>query len=128
MQNLLKEHKHIADVEYNPYINLRNSVLRGQQPDKVHLVIDLAEKVLLPSVEMQPGNLLFVTGRKFDFFGVSRSNEGTNTIFGLPEGHWPGGKTANEVVSMLHYIVMEHKSNETTAEIQRLIIHADNCA
>ncbi len=47
-KNLLKQHKHIVDAEYNHYINLQNSVLGVQEHDKVHLVIDFAEKSYSP--------------------------------------------------------------------------------
>ncbi len=72
MQILLKKHKHIANAEYNHYINLRNSVLRGQEPDKVHLVIDFVEKVLLSPRKSGPGSLHFVRGLNFDFWGFKQ--------------------------------------------------------
>ncbi len=60
-----KSIKHIADAEYNHYINLRNSVLRGQEPDKIHLVIDFAEKVLPPLWKISREICTFVKRLKF---------------------------------------------------------------
>ena len=68
-------------------------------------MFDFAEKVLLPKLLKQPGQLYFVTGLKFDIFGVQDSNQGVTYVFGLPEGHWPNEKNANTVISMLHYAI-----------------------
>ncbi len=69
-----------------------------------------------------------MTGLKFDLFAISRSNLATNFVFGLPEGFWPGHKGPNEVTSVLHYLILQHKSNTASASITNLVIHADNCA
>lgn len=95
----------------------------------IHLVFDFAGKVLLFHLLRQPGQLHFITGLKFDFFGVHSSNLGTTHIFGLPEGHWRGSKTANEVPSMLHYSMMAHRgSGSPTAQSRVPNLNADNCS
>lgn len=66
----------------------------------VHLIIDFAEKVILPSLVKQTGLLQFITGLKNDIFGCSCTNNGKVYIFNLPEGYWPGGKSAFEVISI----------------------------
>ena len=70
----LNEHKSIAKSEFNSYIQLRDSVLNDSGGDILHLVFDYAEKVSLPSMIKQPGQLHFVTCLKFDLFGISVSN------------------------------------------------------
>lgn len=87
---------------------------------------DFAEKVLLPKLQRQPGQLLFVTGLKFDIFGVASSNLSTTFISGLLEGHWPNEKTANKVASMLQNTLSATKQKKVSS--QSLILHADNCA
>ena len=76
----------------------------------------------------QPGQLHFTTGLKFDFFCVSNTNLNTNFIFGLPEGHWLSGKSANEVASMIEHVIRLNDDNEVTKGAKKLVIHADNCA
>ena len=92
---------------------------------ELHLVFDFAEKWFLPNLQRQPGQLHFVTGLKFDFFGVHVSNLWFTNIYGLPEGHWPGGKTASEVASMLQNTIATFKLTHTG--IERISLHADNC-
>ena len=95
----------------------------------IHLVFDFAEKVLLPSMLRQSGQLYFITGLKFDIFGVSSSSFDRNFIFGLPEGHWPGHKTASEITSMPHHALEVHRDMRSHGIYARsLNLHADNCA
>ena len=60
------------------------NALRVRPPESDILFFDFADNVLLPSLLKQAGQLYFITGLKFDIFGVSSSNEGLNYIFGLP--------------------------------------------
>eukprot|EP00171_Calliarthron_tuberculosum_P002461 IDg2461t1 len=123
----LEQHRCNARVEYSYYQKIRESTLLQPSGQTVHLVMDFAEKVLLPSMMDQPGNLHFVTGLKFDIFGISSSNLGKTYLFGLAEGHWKGGKSADEVLSMLFFAIWQYKSNPRTAGATRLVLHADNC-
>ena len=59
-----------------------------------HFIFDFAEKVLLPNILNQPGQLHFITGLKFDINGVYCSNVGRADVYGLIEGHWPSNKTS----------------------------------
>lgn len=77
----------------------------------MHLVIEFAEKTRLPHLLRKPGQLHFVNGLKFDFIGVFVSNLDTNFIHCLPEGHWPGHKSANEVTSMFRYTIQLGKQS-----------------
>lgn len=123
----LEKHKSDAKSEFHFYQKCTELCKQSPHCGTTHLVFDFAEKVLLPSFRKQPGCLHFITGLKFDLFGVSSSNMNTNFVFGLPEGHWPNGKTANEVLSMLSYILLLHKKGTTVAESRTLCLHADNC-
>lgn len=63
--------------------------------------MDYAENVL-PSVMPQiPGQLHFVSGLKCDLFGIVCSNLQKSFVYILPEGKWPGKKTAVTAVPML---------------------------
>lgn len=125
---LLQDHRLHAKEAFLFYKMCQTS---GQvEPNGVtrHLVFDFAEKVLLPKVQKQPGQLHFVTGLKIDFFGVSSSNEHMNYVFGLPEGHWPAEKTANSVLSMLHHITTSQRIDGRPGGTARTLrLHADNC-
>lgn len=65
------------------------------------------------------------TGLKFNIFGVSTSNLNCNFIFGLSEGFCPKVKTANQVLSMLSYVLRLHKLQYN---FKTLILHACSCA
>lgn len=67
----------------------------------VHNVIDVAEKVLLPSMKRQPGNSPYKMCLNFRLLATSSGNLRTNLIFGLLEGHLQEEKKAIEVISML---------------------------
>lgn len=73
--------------------------------DRMHFVFHFVEKFLLLHLLTKPCQLHLVTGLKFKFFGACLSNIGVTEIHCLPEGHWPSGKTAAEVASMLHYSI-----------------------
>lgn len=50
----------------------------------LHIVFDFSEKVLLPRLVRQPGQLYFVTALKFDIFGVHDSKNVVTFTYGLP--------------------------------------------
>ena len=75
-----------------------------------HFIFDFAEKVLLPKILNQPGQLHFITGLKFDINGLCCSNVGRAYVYGLVEGQWPSNKTANTVLSMLHNTIIVNDS------------------
>lgn len=111
----------------------RNQVYVLQEPNEnpangIYLVFDFAEKVLQPHLVRPPGQKHFVTGLKLDFFGESSSNLKQPFIFGFPEGHWPGGKTASEVGSMVSYALELHKTSAVLVNCRTLYLHADNCS
>lgn len=84
---------------------MQDFYLKNRDADTIHLVFDFSEKLLFPRLLRQPGLLYFVNGLKFDFFGVSISNFNYTDIHCLPKGHWPGGKTADEVSYMLYHSI-----------------------
>lgn len=94
----------------------------------LHLVMDIAENVLLPSLMRQLGQIHFTACLKFDFFGVSCSNLEKNYIFGLTEGHWPSGKSSDQTIPMLYFILKMARNVEKTRRADHLVLHADNCA
>eukprot|EP00171_Calliarthron_tuberculosum_P003911 IDg3911t1 len=91
-------HRQLANQEYSYYNKVRRRQATGPQNGNLHLMFDSAEKVLLPSMERQPGNLQFVTGLEYDLFAISNSNDAETTVFGLAEGHWPGSKCPDAVL------------------------------
>jgi len=127
LERLFLEHKTEAEQEF--FFYRYSSTLCSENPENgiTHIVFDFAEKCMLPSYKKEPGSLHFVSKLKFDLFGVSSSNLNRSFIFGLPEGHWPSGKTANQVLSMIELIIQEHKTNPTTKNNRRIRFHADNC-
>lgn len=127
LQETIDNHLNYAKSEID---YLRQKRIESKTPSSkvVHVIIDFAEKVLIPSLVNQPGQLHFITGLKIDLFAVSCGNTGKNYVFCLPEGHWPGQKSANEVISMLFHILMQLKNKYQDSLPPRLIIHCDNCA
>ena len=83
----LLEHRKNAENEFKYYKDVQTQCYVDNTNEKRHYVFDFAEKVLLPRLKIQPGQLHFITGLKFDLFGVSSSNDTLNYIFGLPEDH-----------------------------------------
>ena len=128
-REVLQRHLHDSKSEFHTYKACQNECNSARSGNVNHFVFDFAEKVLLPKLEKQPGQLHFITGLKFDFLGVSSSNALRNYVFGLPEGHWPNEKTANTVISMLDYIITHTKKEGNCTEHGRhLKLHPDNCA
>lgn len=62
-----------ASVEFDAYITIPRSARDDPSSGTLHIVFNFAEKVLLPSLLRQQGQLHFVTALKFDFFGESVS-------------------------------------------------------
>lgn len=59
---------------------------------------------------------------------VSSSNMGQNLVFGIFEGHCPGGKTSSEVASMLHFSITAHPALQFTSNWSKILkLHAVNC-
>ena len=126
LRNDLQEHRREAHVEFQHYKKLMNEEMQCCFQGSLHLIFDFAQKVLLPSPLRKAGQLFYIAGLKFDFFGVSVSNLGRTDIHCLTEGHWPSGKTADEVFSMLHRSIEDAK-NDCLQPITLLQLHADNC-
>lgn len=123
-----QKHREEANAEFHNYRVIQDLGRAHPDGEMLHIVFDFAEKVLLPQLLRQPGQLYFVTGLKFDFFGVAISNFNYTDIHCLPEGHWPGGKTANEVASMLDHSINTAKNRSTFAGgVRKIVLHADNC-
>lgn len=127
LQNTVDNHKQNANCEKIYYQACRSESLQASSTT-LHVIVDFAEKVLLPSLKEQTGQLHFITGLKNDIFGVSCSNAEKNYIFSLAEGHWPGGKTANETCSMLLAAIQIVRKAMGSRTFRMCIIHCDNCA
>ena len=59
--------------------------------------MNFEEIVPIQSFINKTGKLHFLSDLINYIFGISRANNNKEYIFNLPEGHWPGGKSANEV-------------------------------
>lgn len=96
----------------------------------MHFIFDFAEKIffLVYRTRKQPGQLHFITGFKFDSFGLSCINTGRSDIYGLVEGHWPPGKTVNTVLSMLHHCIECYRTYTSSQSKNKSMLHADNCS
>lgn len=108
----------MADKEHQAYSGLRKQAMDNPSGYVVHLVIDFAEKIILPSMLKQAGQNHYITGLKYDLFGISCSNFKINKIFGLPEGLWPNRKDENYVLSKLYHVILETKKNSITYHIK----------
>lgn len=123
----LLKHKDAAQYEFNYYVNLKKEAECNSNSDKsLHLIFDYAEKVLLPRLKKQPGQLHFVTSLKIDMFGVHVSHLKETDIYCLTEGHWPNCKTADTVASMLSHSIHRAKT-KIGREVKNIKLHADNC-
>lgn len=126
--NAGNKHRQDAFNEYKLYIDTCKRVEKDPSQTEIHLTFYFAEKVLLPALKRQPGQLHFVTGLKFDIFGVASSNVNKILLYGLPEGHWPQGRTANEVLSMLDNALRLHRApTAPSGHLSRVTFHCDNC-
>lgn len=121
-------HRNEAAGEFKFYKSIMECSEKEPEGEAVHLIFDFAEKVLIPRLQDQPGQLHFTTSLKIDIFGIYCSNLKEMFVYGLTEGHWPSHKTANEVGSMLHYQIDLLQSLRTTStKIKEIVFHADNC-
>ena len=95
------------------------------------LTFDFAENVYLPFQHRQPSQRFFLTGLKFDIFGISIDTACAQVIYALTEGHWPCEKTANTVCSMLYHFL---KTDAFVRQLPHgrqpriLKLTSDNCA
>lgn len=90
-----------------------------------HFVFDYAENSLLPKLQKQLGQLHFITGLKFDLFGFACSNDGKTDVYVLVEGFWPGEKTENIVLSILHHSINMRSGDTCNGKMgDRLVLHA----
>jgi hypothetical protein len=93
------------------------------------LTFDFAENVYLPFQHRQPSQRFFLTGLKFDIFGISIDTASAQVIYGLTEGHWPCEKTANTVCSMLfHFLKTDAFVRGSGIQPRILQLTSDNCA
>ncbi|EDQ85346.1 uncharacterized protein MONBRDRAFT_11901 [Monosiga brevicollis MX1] len=122
----LAAHRARALVERTIYQQTRRQAEASGAPI-LHLTFDFAEKVLLPRVLDQPGKMYFASGLKVDLFGVAISNTKQQFNYVLVEGHWPMGKDANRVCSMLHDALADPRL-ASLPQARYLELHADNCA
>ena len=123
--NSLKIHRDLALQEFKHYKNLMTNAENDEESNRIHIIFDFAEKVLLPYLQKQPGQLHFTTSLKFDLFGIHYSNLKQTFIFGLVEGHWPNAKSGNEVCSMISYFLGLLK---TIRNVKYIDMAADNCS
>lgn len=93
-------HRSWKDIECQYCRFVQDKVLNFPDSETLHLRFDFAEKVLLPHLLGQIGQLNFRTGLKLELYRVSIINFNRNDLFWLQEGHWSGGKSANKVSSM----------------------------
>ena len=70
-KDALMDHLEEAKTEFLYYRKFQKECKENLVGEVYHLVFDFAEKVLLPKLVKQPGQLHFITGLKFDIFGVS---------------------------------------------------------
>lgn len=92
-------------------------------------LFNFAEKLLLPRVIRQPGQLFFITRLKFRLFGVHDSNGKRPILFGLFENHWSNEKTANSAVSMLYHAIENTKTfSRNEKRIAHIQVYIGDCA
>ena len=122
-QQALAAHRHFAHTLRAAY---RTRVLASKQPDSgvLHMTMDFAERVYLPWEHCQVSQRFFVTGLKYDLFGISNDTHGSQVTYGLTEGHWPGQKTGTTVFSMVHHFLAS--AHATPHRV--LQVNADNCS
>ncbi|EDQ92071.1 uncharacterized protein MONBRDRAFT_22871 [Monosiga brevicollis MX1] len=107
------------------YHFLRSNTKEASVP-YVHVTFDFAEKLLLPRLQKQPGQMYLLNGLHVDLFGVLISNIKTQFTFPLVEGHWPMANDANVVCAMLHHTLSSERVKSLPG-IRNLELHADNC-
>lgn len=123
-----REKNRKTDTEgFSHYTNLQNSARLHPHFSVLHFLFHFAEKLLLPVLLRQPGQLNFIKGLKIDSFRVSFINFNTTYIHFLPEIHFRGRITANEVTSMLHHSINIPKDyNDSLASLRVIQFHVEN--
>ena len=91
-------HTERAVSERTLYKDCRTKAI-NDEANFLHLTFDFAEKVHLPRLQNQPGQIYYTTGLKVDLFGVYVANIDKQITY---TGHWPMAKNANLVCSILH--------------------------
>lgn len=92
-------------------------------------ILYFAEKILLPLLLRQTGQLYFTKGLKYDIKGVSSGKTKNIYVFGLPEGNLPKDKSSNVFISMLYQTMnLEAESRGRGESIGTLYITEDNCS
>ncbi len=124
----LQDHKDKSRIEYQIQNSMRNNAAASLNNSTAHLVFDFAEKVTLPSIDNQPGQLHFITGLCYDIFGISLSNLKITNVYGLPEGRRPNIKDATSVLSMLWHSIQFLMRIQVTKNANKFVLHTDNCA
>lgn len=92
LSQCLDTHRDNAERKHDHYRLWITSNFDVKDVSAQHLVFDFAEKVLLPHLLRQSGQLYFIAGLKFDIFGIHNSNQGVTFLYGLPKGHWMNEK------------------------------------
>ena len=129
-QVALEAHRKYAHQQRENYKKrIMNSKVEGSEI--LCLTFDFAENVYLPFQHRQPSQRFFLTGLKFDIFGISIDTACAQVIYALTEGHWPCEKTANTVCSMLYHFL---KTDAFVRQLPHgrqpriLQLTSDNCA
>lgn len=81
LSKLLSKHCHNDTKEHQYYCNFIYSTEKVLDGLHQYVMFDYAEKVLLPRLVKQLGQLYFVTGLKFELFGVHDSNAKRSLVF-----------------------------------------------
>lgn len=128
LNNFLDVYRKNAGLEHAYYQKcLEDSAKDASAPQ--HSVFKFSEMVLLSQLIRQPKQLYFITGFKFQLFGVHDSNKCTTTIYSLTDSHWPQEKTANSFITMLHqFLSFIETRSRGVHNMKKLILRADNCA
>lgn len=119
-----EEHRLVGHEEFLLHRRLQGIAKKSKTVR--HYVFDFAEKVLLPRLLHQPGQLHFTIGLKFDINGVQSSNSRQAYVFSLPEGHCPNVKSANVVISkFFHTMNLDVESRGRS--VCTLYLTCDHC-
>lgn len=89
LKSTLEKHMSEAKLERLYLQNVRQE-LKRENSTVLHLILDFSEKVFLPSLLKQPGQLHFAASLKLNLFAVSCGKNGKTYVFSPREGHWPG--------------------------------------
>lgn len=93
-----------------------------------HVLFVFAEKVLLPKLLRQPGELFFVTGKSLIFLAYTTAIGARHFYMDSRRAIGPLKKTASTVLSMLcHAIEVKMEPNHAQG-IKKLMLLADSCA